>query len=545
MVIFPQCKGGEKTEKTDDSDVEKPAVVQVASKPLDLKDLPSLYDDNSLDILTMTIKTVTAPDSPYTLADVNNDTDPHDENNPYVDCFFSTASFTPAENLANAELSIRGHSTRFAKQKSYRIKLKSKSDLWRGSRRIQLNKHPYDLTRVRNKLSFDLIKGVSNITSLRTQFVRLMVDNEDYGLYTQVEYVGERYLTARKLELGNLYKAEFFEFHRDKAVIKLKTDQTYQPEAFEKRLEIKGSSDHTALIAMLDAVNDEKQDFKKLFATYFHLDNYTTWLAINILLGNYDTNSQNFYLYRPQSGHIWYFLPWDYDGALGFNEQPKQKSRPRWQMGISNWWGVTLFRRFIREKTFLKALKKQIETLRDNPFFPLAIETRLNRYKALIRPLILEKPDLLNLPTLNYETAADEFDQELARLPAQIEVNYQRFIRSLAFPMPVFLGDLTWAQDQFSVAWSPSYDLQGDSLTYDFALSTTPDFAPDTIKFEKKTLSTTKITAPLTLPTGKYYYRVIIRDQSNPEVNWQTAFDNYWDEQTGQVYGGVRSFTVP
>ena len=42
-------------------------------------------------------------------------------------------------------------------------------------------------------------------------------------------------------------------------------------------------------------------------------------------MGNRDTVNQNFALYQPKDSDKFYFLPWDYDGALGFEGQPDIK----------------------------------------------------------------------------------------------------------------------------------------------------------------------------------------------------------------------------
>lgn len=50
-----------------------------------------------------------------------------------------------------------------------------------------------------------------------------------------------------------------FDFHRYEDTIKLADDPDYNQANFEGMLEIKGDSDHTKLIEMLDALNDESQ----------------------------------------------------------------------------------------------------------------------------------------------------------------------------------------------------------------------------------------------------------------------------------------------
>ena len=68
---------------------------------------------------------------------------------------------------------------------------------------------------------------------------------------------------------GQLYKINSFEFYRHEDVIKKDDDPTYDQKAFEKLLEIKGDSDHTKLINMLTALNDNSQPIDSILKKYF------------------------------------------------------------------------------------------------------------------------------------------------------------------------------------------------------------------------------------------------------------------------------------
>ncbi|MDC7247998.1 MAG: CotH kinase family protein, partial [Sphaerochaetaceae bacterium] len=67
----------------------------------------------------------------------------------------------------NATMKLRGQSARIADLKSYKIRLNSKAP-WGKFVTINLNKHPFDDLRIRNKLAFELIKDVEHITSVST-----------------------------------------------------------------------------------------------------------------------------------------------------------------------------------------------------------------------------------------------------------------------------------------------------------------------------------------------------------------------------------------
>ena len=71
-------------------------------------------------------------------------------------------------------------------------------------------------------------------------------------------------------------------------------------------------------------MNNEAMPINDVIAKHFDRKNYVTWLAMNMVLDNRDTNSQNFLLYSPRNSATWTFVPWDYDAAWGFYDQPNE-----------------------------------------------------------------------------------------------------------------------------------------------------------------------------------------------------------------------------
>ena len=173
------------------------------SPPADLVEPVGIYQLNDPDVVLMTVKTLTNAGSCQssddykhcTLQDVLTDLDPDDNFKPEIKVLLTTNDLAPDGEASNAKLRIRGHASRSAPQKSFRIKLKSKKNLWRGERRIQLIKSVYDFARIRNALSYELLTSIPALPSLRTQFVNLYLDDNgtssDYGLYTHVEHLGK------------------------------------------------------------------------------------------------------------------------------------------------------------------------------------------------------------------------------------------------------------------------------------------------------------------------------------------------------------------
>ncbi|MBU0505320.1 MAG: CotH kinase family protein [bacterium] len=505
----------------------------------------TVYDQDELDVITLH---VTVETGGATLDEVNTDDDDSDDFQPEAVVSISESGYTFADGASTASgmLRVRGASSRNSDQKSYRIKLDSKEKLWRNHRILQLNKHPYDLTRMRQKLAFDYFKDIPYMTSLRTQFVHLYIDGVDFGLFTLIERCNKSFLENHGLDKdGRLYKAQDFSFYRDENVLLMADDPDYNVELFEEVLDIRRAKDDNAqLLYMLDAVNDETTGINDVIEEQFHRNNYLTWFAINILLKNEDTTTQNFFLYCPLTSSKWYFLPWDYDGAWDFYGQPVEaaaKTRPRWTQGVSNWWGNALHKRFLQDADNVQDLVERVEELKETVFTATSISERTEIYKNLIFDIITVDPDIEELPALDNDTVAEieaELNTEIDRLASIPQESYNMFISAMERPMPIWMGYTELSDGTLQFVWDESYDLQGNSITYNFQISTRPTFIDASIVYES--LGLTETTIDVTgLASGTYYFRVIIRDS---EGNWQLPFDSYDDGET--VFDGMLQFSL-
>ncbi len=448
------------------------------------------------------------------------------------------------EVVPNATIQIRGASTSMMPQKSYKIELRDRAGKWRGQQTIALNKHIFDITRVRNKLLFDLMKEIPNMVSLRTQFVHLYVKDEttdvpaegfvDYGLFTQIEQPNRAFLRNHLLDAdGQLYKTTFFEFFRYPEQIRLADDPQYDENAFSSRLEIKGNKDHTKLIQMLDDVNNYNIPIEQTFEKYFNSENYFTWLAFNILVGNVDTQSQNFYLYSPKNSEKWYFIPWDYDTSLERLDREVYGLFPYdyWEFGLANYWGVVLHNRILRVDKYRESLTLKIEELRTF-LTPGRIESMLNVYRPVVEPFISRMPDVYYLPGTK-----QEFDVKFAQMPLEIENNYKLYYESLETPMPFFLGTPKVIDGELYFNWEESYDFKAQNIKYNLVVS--KDWEFHEIIFSASIENITSYHIDLQ-EFGTYFWRVTA---TNEDGKIQYPFDDYMDAE-GKPHPGMKYFYI-
>lgn len=436
----------------------------------------------------------------------------------------------------NCTVQIRGQSSSKKPQKNYKISIKENKGDWRGQTTIALNKHQGDGLRFRNKLAFDLISHIDEIMGLRTTFVRLYVKDttasegakfEDYGIYTQVEQLNKTALKAHGLDnRGHLYKVNFCEFYQYEDIIVLKDDPRYDVKKFEEILEIKGDDDHTKLINLLTKINDYSIPIEEILEEHFDLENITYWMALNLMLGNIDTQSRNFYIYSPQNIDRWYILPWDMDGMMLRTEHSLtgRQDYEHWESGVSNYWGNVLFQRCLKSAVFKKALDKAVEDIKAT-LTPELVNSYVNTYAALLKPYVYQGRDLIYAPI----TRAG-YDKVVKGFNAEIIDNYNRYKESLTKPMPFYIGVPQQKDDGYTVEWDASFDFKGEDITYTFELSTD-------LYFRKTIVSQTDLVIPMAkfdkLPKGQYFMRVMAKNESGET---QYAFDCY-RIPNGKVYG--------
>lgn len=445
--------------------------------------------------------------------------------------------------VPNATIKIRGASTSAMPQKSYKIELFPGAGSWRGQSTIALNKHIFDHTRVKNKLNYDLMKQIPGLVSLRTQFVRLYVKDEtvpdpgqsfvDYGLFTQVEQINGQFLENHLLDRnGQLYKATSFEFYRYPDEIRLADDPRYDEAAFSNLLEIKfDASDHSKLIQMLEDVNDYSLPIEQTLEKHFDPENYFTWLAYNILIGNVDTQNQNFYLYSPHNSNKWYFLPWDYDDSLSrLRREEFEYPYQHWETGIANYWGGVLHNRVLRSAKYRARLDDKV-----NQLMTFLTSERIDSMLQIYRPVV--EPYIYRVPDSTYIDHPERFGRQYELIPAEIENNHTLYLESLERPMPFYLGTPTRVDDSLQFIWDESYDFDAENIAYHFEVSSDPEFS--NIVYQKDTMNVTSVDTEL-LPPGNYFWRVIATNESGET---QYPFDAYFVE-SGPPYDGMKFFTI-
>jgi hypothetical protein len=199
---------------------------------------------------------------------------------------------------------------------------------------------------------------------------------------------------------------------------------------------------------------------------HFDRENYLTWVAMNILMDNGDTQTQNFFLYSPLNSEKWYFLPWDYDGAWEIKVRPDRTTL----MGLSTYWGSVLHNRFFRSEENVSLLKNKIDELYSG-YINAEIGEKAKAYRDIIEPYLSREPDIGFLPE-----SLSKLDKAYADLPGVPLRAIEEFEADVQKPKPFFLGEVERLGTKFNFVWDHSYDIQGDDIDYGWILARDPSF---------------------------------------------------------------------
>jgi len=513
----------------------------------------------NLDVIRMDVRTNTVAgvcnaqeQSGCTLADVLADINGFDDIKIDIPVRFMGSDYPDDGSLNNAELRQRGATARTAPQKSFRLKLDKGIAKWRQERILQINKHFYDQSRIRNKLSFDLMRPLVDLPSSRTQFVNLWVDDGqgpvDYGLFTHIEKANKQFLKNRNWNTDDrIYKVEYFEFS-DSDLKEMQIDDTGEPvdrARFESRLGIENGKDHRRLIAMLEALNDPQQDFVAVLNRYFDSDNILAWVTVNFLLAQKDAITNNFYIYNPAASDKFYILPWDYDSSFYIesvlidddisNKQLFKRLNYGYARGSRN----VLLDNFYRMPGIHDSVLAKAAELRSDTFSDTTITRLVNAYSDIVRPYKNRAPDVDHLP---YDT------NQPSQLPTYVGRNYDAMQSDFAIPMPPITLEPRIDGSSVVFSWKPAYDVTGHSLSYDILVSRSVNFSSNDIVYTMTNLPDAQALVSHTvqtaqLPSGTLYLRVIARSLQNPERFWQISKNAHRHE--GATLWGMDQFVLP
>jgi len=253
----------------------------------------------------------------YYLSSVNHNTGAA-ENTPYLSGTFSF----DGEVIESVGLRQKGFSSYFA---STELKKSLKVDLNEfvlgqnidGIKKFNLSNGVGDPGMQRDVICYDLMRK-AGIRAPRTSYAKVYLNDEYWGIYVIIEQIDKTFLEANFADSnGNLYKNvgwSDLEYMGDSSIdyagsIALRTNE-----------ENPDWSDYTEFVKI---INQTPQSlFKEEIEKVFNVDYYLRVLVVDVMTNNWDSyieHGRNFYLYHEPSSDQFFWIPWDYNLAMGGN----------------------------------------------------------------------------------------------------------------------------------------------------------------------------------------------------------------------------------
>ncbi len=181
--------------------------------------------------------------------------------------------------------------------------------------KLSLSNEYLDPSFLREKIMYDYVNEC--IPSSRTNFIKLFINGDYWGLYTNVEQIDQVFIdrTFGSGENGNLFKGD------PQGTLEWLGED---PEPYYSNYELKTNevaNDWSDLIHFIDILNntniDELQDSLE---TVFHIHNFLFFSALNnffVNLDSYICKGHNFYLYNHNVTDKFVHIPWDFNLSFG------------------------------------------------------------------------------------------------------------------------------------------------------------------------------------------------------------------------------------
>lgn len=232
---------------------------------------------------------------------------------------------TNIDTLFNVGFRLRGNTSRVANKKSFKIAINSfvGGRTYKGLEKINLNGSHNDPSSARVKFAWKLATAMG-IPASRSNHVLLYINNSNFGVYSNVEHIDEKFIEKRfGNNSGNLYKCLWpADLNYLGAAI-----SNYQIAPWGRRMyDLKTNThrdDYSDIAFFINVLNNSSlNELSCELEQIFNVDAYLKAVAFEILIGHWDNmiyNKNNFYLYFNNESQRFEYLPYDLDNTLGLN----------------------------------------------------------------------------------------------------------------------------------------------------------------------------------------------------------------------------------
>lgn len=248
-------------------------------------------------------------------------------NDRYMPALFVFDDGVFRDTVKNTGLRLRGNTSLSAKKKSFKISFNEfvAGREYQGVRKLNLRGSHNDPTMIREKLFYD-VWAKAGMPRRRLAFIRLYVNGEYMGLYTNAEEIDKIWLdNVFDDNGGNLYKCTWpadLAYHGPlqppyKTILNNPETRAYDLTTNEQE------DDYSRLVELMAALyKPADSDFAGNIGKILNVDGVLKAFALDVATGNWDDyfyNKNNYYLYdNPATGRF-EFITFDTDNTFGID----------------------------------------------------------------------------------------------------------------------------------------------------------------------------------------------------------------------------------
>jgi spore coat protein H len=339
-----------------------------------------LYDDNLLSSIYITLPA----DS---LEELYNNL----ENELEYHASFVFDDGSSSDTLENIGFRLRGNTSLGSAKKSFKVSFNTYEPgrKYEGVEKLNLIGMHNDPTMVREHLYFETYNALG-LPEHRSNFVRLYINGDYYGLYTNMEHIDEVFVGNRfGNDQGNLFKCTWG------ADLQWRGDNPDEYINHGYELHINDDTDNIGdLIHFIDVLNNTPDaEFMCAIEEVFNVQGFLQTYALDISTGhwdNYGGNQNNYYLYQNLSSGKFEFLSFDADNSfgvdwLGFDWT--EKDVYDWPTG---WYTLPLISRLLSFDTYRAQFSYYLTDMIQHALDPALVESQVLAWRTLIAEAALE-----------------------------------------------------------------------------------------------------------------------------------------------------------
>jgi spore coat protein H len=302
-----------------------------------------------------------------------------------------------------------------------------------GFKQLSFSSNWSDPSLLREKVTADIFRE-TGVPSAQTAFYAVYIDYGEgpiyFGLYTAVEVVDDTVIqTQFDDDSGNTYKpsgagATF-------------AAGSFSEDAFDKETN-QSEADYSDILALFDALHADTRTsdpatWRANLEAVFDVEGFVRWLAVNIVVQNWDTYGQmahNYYLYTDPTTGLITWIPWDNNMAL-MASVGGGRGEARGGLSIdlenvsSDW---PLIRYLMDDPIYHHRYLTYVEETINGAFEPTQMAVTYQTLHDLIAPYVVGENG--EQPGYTYLNSPEEFETALTEL---IEHASQRYAAAQAY----------------------------------------------------------------------------------------------------------------